>query len=149
MKGRNVVRVVAAALAAFAANLFAGGAQETNAVAVLERVVVTASPIAKEERFTPDGADVTFVGSEQTSRLVAQDLPTALRNVPGVSVSRYSPIGAYGGAQGGSVYIRGTGESRPGSSLAVFQDGVPAVGSFFSHPLMDLNLRRTPSLRLI
>ncbi len=130
---------VAAALVAFVGPLFAEETQETNAVATLERVIVTASPIAKEERFTLDGADVTFVGSEQTARLTAQDLPTALRNVPGISVSRYSPIGAYGGAQGGSVYVRGTGESRPGSSLTVFQDGVPAVGSFFSHPLMDLN----------
>ncbi|MBR1920412.1 MAG: TonB-dependent receptor plug domain-containing protein, partial [Kiritimatiellae bacterium] len=90
-------------------------------------------------RFTPDGADVTTIGPDQTARLTAQDLPTALRHVPGVSISRYAPIGAYGGAQGGSVYVRGTGESRPGSSLTVFQDGVPAVGSFFSHPLMDLN----------
>lgn len=126
------------ALALFLSALCAA-ADETNTVAVLEPVVVTASPVAKEERFTPDGADVTLVGADQTARLSAQDLPTALRLVPGVSVSRYSPIGAYGGAQGGSVYVRGTGESRPGSSLAVFQDGVPAVGSFFSHPLLDLN----------
>ncbi len=126
-------------LAAMTAVAFVAGAEGTNDVATLGRVVVTASPIAKEERFTPDGADVTSVGADQTARLTAQDLPTALRHVPGVSVSRYSPIGSYGGAQGGSVYVRGTGESRPGSSLAVFHDGVPAVGSFFSHPLMDLN----------
>ena len=129
---------MALALAATTFTVF-GDAAETNEVAELGTVVVTASPIAKEERFTPDGADVTVVGAEQTSRLTAQDLPTALRQVPGLSVSRYSPIGAYGGAQGGSVYVRGTGESRPGSSLTVFQDGVPAVGSFFSHPLLDLN----------
>lgn len=129
----------AAALAALSALAPFARAAETNEVTTLERVVVTASPIAKEERFTADGADVTFVGADQTARLTAQDLPTALRHVPGVSVSRYSPIGCYGGAQGGSVYVRGTGESRPGSSLTVFQDGVPAVGSFFSHPLMDLN----------
>ena len=103
------------------------------------QITVTASPIAREELFTVDGAEVCTVGADQTSRLTAQDLPTVLRSVPGVSVSRYSPIGAYGGAQGGSIYIRGTGESRPGSSLTVFQDGVPTVGSFFAHPLMDLN----------
>ena len=103
------------------------------------QITVTASPIAREELFTVDGAEVCTVGADQTSRLTAQDLPTVLSSVPGVSVSRYSPIGAYGGAQGGSIYIRGTGESRPGSSLTVFQDGVPTVGSFFAHPLMDLN----------
>ena len=108
-------------------------------VATNLQITVTASPIAREEVFTPDGAEVCTVGADQTARLTAQDLPTALRHVPGVSVSRYAPIGAYGGSQGGSIYIRGTGESRPGSSLTVFQDGVPTVGSFFAHPLMDLN----------
>lgn len=102
-------------------------------------VTVVASPVAREERFEPDGAEVVTIGSDQTSRLSAQDLPTALRQVAGVSVSRYSPIGSYGGSQGGSVYVRGTGESRPGSSLSVFQDGVPVMGSFFNHPLLDLN----------
>lgn len=128
-----------AASAALAALPLRGETAATNTVAELEPVVVTASPIAREERFTPDGAEVTLVGSDQTARLTAQDLPTALRHVPGISISRYAPIGSYGGAQGGSVYVRGTGESRPGSSLTVFQDGVPAVGSFFSHPLLDLN----------
>lgn len=46
---------VAAALVAFVGPLFAEETQETNAVATLERVIVTASPIAKEERFTLDG----------------------------------------------------------------------------------------------
>ena len=124
---------------AFAAMPLFGEPAATNAVSELEPVVVTASPIAKEERFTPDGAEVTLVSSDQTARLTAQDLQTALRHVPGVSISRYAPIGSYGGAQGGSVYVRGTGESRPGSSLTVFQDGVPAMGSFFAHPLLDLN----------
>ena len=112
----------------FAASLY------TNAV-----ITVTASPIAETERFAADGAEVVTVGADQLARLSAQDLPTALRSVPGVSISRYSPVGAYGGSQGGSVYVRGTGESRPGGSLAIFQDGAPAMGNFFSHPLMDLN----------
>ena len=102
-------------------------------------ITVVGSPIARKEYVTQDGAEVVELAAEQLGRLTAQDLPTALRHVPGVAVSRYSPIGAYGGAQGGSVYVRGTGESRPGGSLAVFQDGVPAMGSFFAHPLLDLN----------
>ena len=102
-------------------------------------VSVVGSPVAQAEYATADGAEVVDLAPAQLGRLTAQDLPTALRHVPGVAVSRYSPIGAYGGAQGGSVYVRGTGESRPGGSLAVFQDGVPAMGSFFAHPLLDLN----------
>ena len=82
-------------------------------------VVVTASPIAQEERNTFDGAEVVEIGSAQMGRLSAQDLPTALRHVPGVTISRFSPIGSFGGAQGGSVFIRGTGESRPGGTLTV------------------------------
>ena len=82
-----------AASAALAALPLRGETAATNTVAELEPVVVTASPIAREERFTPDGAEVTFVGSDQTARLTAQDLPTALRHVPGVSISRYEPIG--------------------------------------------------------
>jgi outer membrane cobalamin receptor len=74
----------ATALAALSALAPFAHAAETNEVTTLERVVVTASPIAKEERFTADGADVTFVGADQTARLTAQDLPTALRHVPGV-----------------------------------------------------------------
>ena len=135
----NAWPIVVLPLAATTVLPLRGETAATNSVAELEPVLVTASPVAREERFTPDGAEVTFVGADQTARLTAQDLPTALRHVPGVSISRYAPIGAYGGAQGGSVYVRGTGESRPGSSLTIFQDGVPAVGSFFSHPLMDLN----------
>lgn len=110
----------------------------TNAPSTNIVVRVTASPIAQAEAFTPDGADTVVVGRGQLDRLSAQDLPTALRHVPGVSVSRYSPIGSYGGAQGGSVYVRGTGESRPGGSMTVYQDGVPVMSGFFNHPLMDL-----------
>lgn len=101
-------------------------------------VVVTASPIVQDEYTTSDGADVVEIGAGQLSRLSAQDLPTALRHVPGVTISRFSPIGSFGGAQGGSVFVRGTGASRPGGSLTVLQDGVPSVGTFFNHPLMDL-----------
>ena len=114
-------------------------AEDSDSSVTNIEVEVIASPIAQSESFTPDGADTVTVGAGQMSRLTAQDLQTALRHVPGVSVSRYSPIGSFGGAQGGSVYVRGTGESRPGGSLTVLQDGVPTVGSFFNHPLLDLN----------
>ena len=62
MKSRRFLLSVAALATA---PLFGDAA--TNTVAELEPVVVTASPIAKEERFTPDGAETTFVGMDQTA----------------------------------------------------------------------------------
>ncbi len=110
---------------------------ETNGVTTLPTVVVTASPIAQMERVTKDGAESVVVGREQLALLNAQDVPTALRQVPGVTISRYSPIGSYGGAQGGSVYIRGLGTARPGGEVRLYTDGAPRESGMWSHPLMD------------
>jgi outer membrane cobalamin receptor len=100
-------------------------------------IEVTASPITQEERIEKDGADQVVVGRAQIARLSAMDLQTALRQVPGVSISRYSPVGSYGGGQGGSVYVRGLGTARPGSELRIYQDGVPRESGVWGHPLMD------------
>lgn len=102
------------------------------------RIVVTASPITDYERVAKDGANSAVVGRQQIERLSATDLPTALRQVPGVSISRYSPVGAYGGGQGGSVYVRGAGTARPGGEVKVYTDGVPRESGVWSHPLMDI-----------
>lgn len=101
-------------------------------------ITVVGTPIIEHEEVTPDGAEVCTVGEKQLDRLSAQDIQTALRHVPGVAISRFSPIGSFGGSQGGAVYVRGTGVSRPGGELTVLRDGIPAMGSFFNHPLMDL-----------
>ena len=74
---------------------------------------------------------------EQVALLNAQDIQTALRQVPGVTIWRYSPIGSYGGAQGGSVYIRGLGTARPGGEVRVYTDGAPRESGMWGHPLMD------------
>jgi len=102
------------------------------------RIEVIASPITDSERVSKDGADSVVVGRQQIERLNAQDLPTALRQVPGVTISRFSPVGAYGGAEGGSVYIRGAGTARPGSEITIYSDGVPREAGVFAHPLMDI-----------
>ncbi len=102
------------------------------------RIEVSASPIADAEIFEKDGANSVIVGPDQLDRLGATDLPTALRQVPGVTISRYSPVGAYGGAQGGSVYIRGAGTARPGGEIRIYTDGVPRESGVWSHPLMDI-----------
>jgi len=110
---------------------------DTHDVATLPAVVVTATPITQEETVSKDGADRVLVSRDQLAALNAQDLQTALRQVPGVSISRYAPIGSYGGAQGGSVYIRGMGTARPGGEVRMYTDGVPRGSGMWSHPLMD------------
>ena len=109
----------------------------TNVVAELQTVTVVATPITQEEAVAKDGADTTTLSRSQLAQLNAQDLQTALRQVPGVTISRYAPIGSYGGAQGGSVYIRGMGTARPGGEVRMYTDGVPRGSGMWSHPLMD------------
>ena len=95
MRLNHVVRGMfsAAALCGWAA---------TNEVAELPSVVVTASPVTQEERVSADGVETVVVSRRQLDVLNAGDIQTALRQVPGVTVSRYAPVGSYGGAQGGS-----------------------------------------------
>ena len=100
-------------------------------------ITVLASPINDSERIERDGAEVVTLTSGQLNRLGAQDLQTALRQVPGVTISRYGAIGSFGGGQGGSVYIRGMGAGRPGGEITTYQDGVPRKSGVWSHPLMD------------
>ena len=109
----------------------------TNIVANLPPVTVVASPVTQEESVAKDGADATTISRAQLAQLNAQDLQTALRQVPGVTISRYAPIGSYGGAQGGSVYLRGMGTARPGGEVRMHTDGVPRGSGMWSHPLMD------------
>lgn len=101
-------------------------------------IVVAASPISAYEHVSPDGANTVTLARPQIERLNATDLPTALRQIPGVTISRYGPIGAYGGAQGGSVYIRGSGTARPGSEIKIYTEGVPRESGVWSHPVMDI-----------
>lgn len=105
----------------------------------LPRVEVVATPILQEERILKNGAEVCILTRSQLENINAQDLQSALRQVPGVAISRYSAIGSYGGGQGGSIFIRGLGVSRPGGELRVYSDGAPRESGVWSHPLMDAN----------
>lgn len=80
----------------------------------------------------------TVVGQQQIRDLNALDLASALRRTPGVTVSRFNPVGSFGGAEGGAVYIRGMGASRPGSEIKTYIDGVPFYMGVWGHPLLDL-----------
>jgi outer membrane cobalamin receptor len=109
-----------------------------QAAVVIDTVTVTASPILAEEDFVVYGGAVTSVGRQQVEDLNAGDLPSALRLLPGVTISRYNLLGSYGGGEGGSVYIRGQGAGRPGSEIKVYVDGAPREVGVWSHPVMDV-----------
>jgi iron complex outermembrane receptor protein len=104
----------------------------------LAPVEVRARPIIDENRFERFGGQATVVTEAQIQDLNATDLPTALRRTPGVTISRFNPVGSFGGGEGGAVFIRGLGASRPGGEIKTFIDGVPFYMGIWNHPLLDL-----------
>jgi iron complex outermembrane receptor protein len=104
----------------------------------MEEVVVVASPVIEGNQVNRLGSQVTVVTEEQIDNLNAQDLPSALRRTPGVVVSRHNPVGSFGGGEGGAVFIRGMGISRPGAEIQMVVDGVPKFVSVWTHPIMDV-----------
>ncbi len=112
-------------------------AKQEEAVKMPE-VVVVASPIIEGNQVSDSGSQVTIVQQKQISDLNAQDLPSALRMTPGVVISRYNQVGSFGGADGGAIYIRGMGSSRPGAEIQMLVDGIPKFAGVWTHPLMDI-----------
>jgi iron complex outermembrane receptor protein len=104
----------------------------------LPNVIVTAKPDVAEieiDRFSSTSAVIT---DETIRDLHAADLSSALRNTPGTQITRYNPVGSFGGDQGGSVFIRGMGLSRPGSEIKTYIDNVPMYMPIWGHALLDL-----------
>ncbi len=100
-------------------------------------VKVTAQPVEEGARLDSLGGKVDVVGREQVLSLGAEDLSTALRRIPGVTISRYNLVGAYGGADGGAVFVRGHGTGRPGAEITTAVAGIPRFVGIWSHPLVD------------
>lgn len=105
---------------------------------VLQPVVVQGSPIVEATRSDLFAALSTEVGETQIRELNALDLSSALRRTPGVAISRFNPVGAFGGDEGGAVYVRGLGASRPGSEIKTYVDGIPLYMGVWNHSLLDL-----------
>jgi outer membrane cobalamin receptor len=105
---------------------------------VLPPVDVVAPPIVGESSVNPFGYQTTQIGPEQIRALNAQDLASALRRTPGATITRYNPVGAFGGGEGGAVFLRGMGSSRPGGEMKTTIEGVPSGNGVFNHPLLDL-----------
>lgn len=115
-----------------------GLAGQTVAPIPLEKVEVVASPIVDGTKVDDFAQQVTTVGPEQIDALDAQDLASALRRTPGVTITRYNEVGAFGGGEGGAILLRGLGSSRPGGEIKTTVDGVPNYNAVFNHPLLDL-----------
>lgn len=103
-----------------------------------DAVVVTGSPIIESNNVDGFSMLSTKVTDTQIKDLGALDLAAALRMTPGVQISRYNEVGSYDGNQGGSVFIRGLGVSRPGSEIKTYVDGLPVYMGLWNHPLIDL-----------
>lgn len=115
-----------------------GVAQAEKSTVELPDTTVIGSSVIDQNKVDTFGSLTTVVGQEQIRDLNALDLASALRRTPGVTVSRFNPVGSFGGAEGGAVYIRGMGASRPGSEIKTYVDGVPFYMGVWGHPLLDL-----------
>lgn len=129
-----IIAMGALALALFTVRLAAAAepAMELPDYDVVARPLV-ATPVA--DRFA---SAVTRIGPEQLRDLQPLDFASALRRSPGVTVTRYNQVGAFGGSEGGAVFLRGIGASRPGGEIKTTVDGVPKLNGIFNHPLLDL-----------
>ena len=127
-----------------------GAADERPAAVFQGEVEVEGPPVVEGTSVDRLGTAVTTVSAEQIDNLNAQDLSSALRRVPGVVISRYNLIGAFGGSDGGGVFIRGHGSSRPGGEIATVVDGIPRFVGVWAHPLLDtLSLDPVERIRVV
>lgn len=99
---------------------------------------IVASPIVESIGLDSHAAVSAVVGEDQLRDENAVDIASALRRTPGVQISRFNPVGSFGGAEGGGVAIRGMGQSRPGSEIKTYIDGIPFYMGVWNHPLLDL-----------
>src|SRR5690606_22607883 len=118
-----------------------GGAGDLRIVLTLAtapEAVTVHAPLVDATTVDSFGNTTTVVTGAQVRDLHALDLASALRRTPGVTISRFNPVGVFGGGDGGAVFVRGTGASRPGSELAASIDGVPVYMGIWGHPLLGL-----------
>ena len=142
MKGKGLFLVIMTMVVVWSmTGIVAHAADETRKDAVttsIEEIHVVATPIIEGNILDRYAGQKTTVTQDQIDNLNALDMGTALRKTPGVNISRYNPVGSFGGGNGGAVFIRGMGSSRPGAEIKTFIDGVPMYMSVWNHPLLDL-----------
>ncbi|MEN6439203.1 MAG: TonB-dependent receptor plug domain-containing protein [Syntrophobacter sp.] len=111
---------------------------ESSQTHLMEEVVVVAPPVIEGNQVNRLGSQVTTVTEKQIEDLNAQDFASALRQTPGVVVSHHNPIGSFGGGEGGAIFIRGKGISRPGAEVQILIDGIPKFVGVWTHPVLDV-----------
>ncbi|MDI1248376.1 MAG: TonB-dependent receptor [Lacunisphaera sp.] len=141
MKKRTCLRLtvllgLAAASLPAAAQL--DGARDTGLPLELPPFEVVGRPLTELPATDRFGSAATIINEGQLKDLAALDFASALRRTPGVTITRYNQVGAFGGGEGGAVFLRGLGASRPGGEIKTLVDGVPKMNGVFNHPLLDL-----------
>lgn len=101
-------------------------------------ITVVGVPIIEENIIDAFSSTSALISEQQIRDQNAIDLASALRTVPSVQISRFNPVGSFGGNEGGGVFIRGLGASRPGSEIKTYIDGLPFYMGLWNHPLLDL-----------
>lgn len=103
----------------------------------LDPFEVHGGPVIEQIELTGMADAKSIVRKTQIEELGAGNLAEALRRVPGVTISRYNVVGAFGGGDGGAIYLRGQGAGRPGAQIATLTDGIPRFVGVWTHPLLD------------
>ena len=104
----------------------------------LPALEVIGAPVANVPEADAFGETATTIQADQLRDMNALDFASALRHAPGVTITRFNQVGAFGGDTGGAVFVRGLGTSRPGGEIKMMIDGVPVLNGIFNHPLLDL-----------
>ena len=107
-------------------------------ITTLPPVVVVANPVIEGNRLDAFSTISSVVTQDQLRDQNALDLAAALRRTPGVQISRFNPVGSFGGNEGGAIFVRGMGASRPGSEIKTYIDGVPMYLGVWNHPVLDM-----------
>ena len=113
-------------------------ATSEDGTTVLQPINVVSQPIIEGNNIDAFGGQSTTISREQINALDAVDLSGALRTAPGVNITRYNNVGSFGGGEGGAVFIRGIGSSRPGGEIQTMIDDVPVYNGVWNHSLIDL-----------
>jgi hypothetical protein len=81
-------------------------ALEPGTLSYTEEITVIASPIVEEQGISSYGASTATVTQQQIDDLKALDLPTALRRVPSVEISRHNLVGyGFGTPRGRDIRV--------------------------------------------
>lgn len=111
--------------------------QESTDLPVFSETITVTEPIVKATEVDTFSSMVMVVGRSQLEDQNATDFAGALRNLTGVTLSRYGMVGSYGGGDGGAVFIRGQGSGRPGAEVQMQFDGIPRFVGVWTHPVLD------------